>query len=66
MSKPEKNTTGKPREVPEDVRQKLDPDFGESDFDDALERATRRLDDPSAPAPESPRTRARRPSGGST
>jgi hypothetical protein len=54
-AKPEKNTTGSPREVPEDVREKQDPEYTQRDFDDALERTTRQLDDPSAPARESTR-----------
>jgi len=57
MSKPEKNTTGKPREAPDDVRAKQDPDFAEADFEKALDWATERLaePEPSAPDPESPR-----------
>ena len=46
---PGKNTTGKPRDVPEDVREKQDPDFSKRDFEDALEAVTRRLVDPSEP-----------------
>jgi hypothetical protein len=41
--KPEKNTTGSPRPVPEDVQEKQDPEFSEDDFDRALFRATKRL-----------------------
>lgn len=44
MDKPEKNTTGKPRPVPEDVAEKQDPDYSKADFDIALKRAARRLD----------------------
>ena len=40
----EKNTTGKPREVPADVQEKQDPDFSEGDFESALDRSTRRLE----------------------
>lgn len=53
--KPEKNTTGKPREVPEDVREKQDPAYGEPEFDRDLEKATRRLADPRQPDRGSPR-----------
>lgn len=55
MSKPEKNETGVPREVPEDVREKQDPEYGEADFDGALDLVTRRKDDPAEPDPGSPR-----------
>lgn len=55
---PEKNTTGKPRETPDDVREKQDPEYHEDAFEDALARVSRRLDDPSEPDPESPRTGA--------
>lgn len=41
--RPEKNTTGKPRKVPDDVRDKQDPAYSEADFDSALEKATKRL-----------------------
>lgn len=44
---PEKNTTGKPREVPEDVRVKQDPEYSEADFEYDLEEVTQRLDEPS-------------------
>lgn len=44
MEKPEKNISGKPRPVPEDVKEKQDPDYSKADFDVALKRATRRLD----------------------
>jgi hypothetical protein len=43
--KPTKNTTGKPRKPPADIAEKLDPEYREKDFDAALERATRRLDE---------------------
>jgi hypothetical protein len=46
--KPQKNETGKPRKPPKDVAGKLDPEYKERDFDDALNRTTRRLD-PSEP-----------------
>lgn len=55
MAMPDKNTTGIPREVPEDVRKKQDPEYSERDFEEALERTTRRLDEPSEPDPRSPR-----------
>lgn len=55
---PEKNATGAPREAPDDVREKQDPEYDADDFDDALGRVSRRLDDPSEPDPESPRTAA--------
>jgi hypothetical protein len=55
MAKPEKNTTGKPREVPEDIREKQEAEFSEGDFDAALERATKRLEEPSERDPGSPR-----------
>jgi hypothetical protein len=55
MPKPEKNTSGKPREAPEDVREKQDPAYSEDDFDAALERATKRLEEPSERDPGSPR-----------
>lgn len=44
MAKPEKNTSGKPREVPEDVRDKQDPEYSEDEFDAALDRATERIE----------------------
>jgi hypothetical protein len=40
---PEKNMTGKPRPVPEDVKKKQDPAYSEANFDHALWRATKRL-----------------------
>ena len=43
MEKPEKNKTGKPREVPDDVRKKQNPEYSEADFDAALDRVTRKL-----------------------
>lgn len=49
VKKPEKNKTGAPREAPEDVREKQDPEYAPADFDRDLEKATRRLADPSAP-----------------
>ena len=52
---PDKNETGKPREVPDDVKAKQDDEYSPADFDAALERTTRRLDDPPKPARESPR-----------
>lgn len=53
--KPEKNKTGKPREVPEDVREKQDPEYSEQDFERALEATTQRVEGSSSPAPRSPR-----------
>jgi hypothetical protein len=53
-----KNTTGAPREAPDDVREKQDPEYDEDAFEDALGRVSRRLDDPSEPDPESPKTAA--------
>jgi hypothetical protein len=53
-----KNTTGKPRETPDDVREKQDPAYDEDAFEDALERVSRRLDDPSEPDPGSPKKAA--------
>lgn len=52
---PQKNTTGEPREVPDDVVEKQDPEYSPADFDRDLEKATRRREGPSAPDPESPR-----------
>jgi hypothetical protein len=49
MAKPKKNTSGKPREVPEDIRKKQDPEYGEAELKAALDRVTKRLDRPSAP-----------------
>ena len=56
MDQPEKNATGKPRDVPDDVREKQDPEYSPADFDRDLAKATRRLDDPSEPARESSKT----------
>ena len=53
--KPDKNTTGKPRNAPEDVRKKQDPEYSEADFDSALEKATKRLGKASARDPKSSR-----------
>lgn len=55
MPEPKKNQTGKPRVPPKDVRDKQDPEYSPEDFDRALEKATRRLETPSEPAPGSPR-----------
>lgn len=55
MAKPETNTTGTPREVPDDVRAKQDPTYGEKDFETALDRVTRRVEAPSEPDPKPPR-----------
>ena len=52
----DKNTTGEPRETPEDVREKQDPEYDEDAFEDALTRVSRRLDDPSEPDPGSTKT----------
>lgn len=49
MNKPEKNKTGKPREVPDDVQEKQDPEYSREDFDRALEKATRSVERPSRP-----------------
>lgn len=49
--RPQKNTTGKPRKPPADVRELQDPEYDEGDFDRDLERATKRLDEPESPAP---------------
>lgn len=53
--KAEKNTTGGPREVPDDVREKQDPEYSEGDFDEALEKTTKRLGPASQRDPGSPR-----------
>ena len=50
-----KNTSGKPRKPPKDVAEKQDPTYSPADFDRDLEKATRRLEKPSAPGPGSPR-----------
>lgn len=55
MTEPEKNTTGKPRKPPADVRELQDPEYDEDDFAQDLEKATRRKDEPESPAPGSPR-----------
>ena len=51
--KPDTNTAGAPRPVPQDVEEKQDPEYSPEDFDRDLETATKRLDDPSEPAPGS-------------
>lgn len=56
MADTDKNKTGTPREPSEDVKEKQDPDHSEEDYGDALERATRRLADPSAPGRGSAKT----------
>ena len=66
MKQPEKNITGKPRAVPDDVKKKQDPEYSPADFDRDLEKATGRLDDPSAPDRGSARRGKRRTSGDST
>jgi hypothetical protein len=66
MKSPEKNTTGKPRAVPDDVKKKQDPAYSPADFELDLEKATKRLDDPSAPGRGSARREKRRTSGDST
>lgn len=66
MTKPEKNTSGKPRPVPADVKEKQDTKYSLADFDAALGKATRRLDDPAEPDPGSSKTGTRRRAGGST
>lgn len=55
MAKSEKNMTGEPREAPDDVREKQDPSYTADDYERALERVTRRLDDPAPPDRGSPR-----------
>lgn len=50
-----KNTTGKPRKEPADIRKKQAPDFSAGDFDRALGKVTRRLADPSQSDPGSSR-----------
>jgi hypothetical protein len=44
-----KNRTGKPRKPPKDVEEKQDPRYSTGDFDRDLEKATRRVEEPSAP-----------------
>lgn len=58
MTDMEKNTAGEPREAPDDVREMQDPEYDEDAFEDDLGRVSRRLDDPSEPDPESPKTAA--------
>jgi hypothetical protein len=55
MSEPKKNKTGKPRKPPADVRKLQDPEYDEDAFDQALEKATRRTNEPESPAPTSRR-----------
>lgn len=57
-TEPKKNTRGKPRKVPKDVREKQDPEYDEDAFEDALKRVSRRLDDPSEPDRGSPKRAA--------
>lgn len=45
----EKNKTGKPREVPKDIREKQDPDFDDGDLLDAIDLVSQRLERPSEP-----------------
>lgn len=52
---PDKNKTGKPRKVPDDVREKQDPEYSEDEFDAALEKATKRLEKASERDPGFPR-----------
>jgi hypothetical protein len=52
--KPTKNTTGRPRKVPDDVREKQDPEYSPDEFARDLEKATRRLNDPAEPGRGSP------------
>jgi len=54
--KPQKNTTGRPREVPEDIRVKQDPGYSKGSFLNALDRATRRLEQAFGRDRESSRT----------
>ena len=56
----------KPKPPAEDVVAKQDPEYSAANFERDLEKVTRRLDDPSARDPGSPKTGGRRPSGGST
>jgi hypothetical protein len=51
----EQNRTGVPRPEPDDVKAKQNPEYSREDFEDALERATRRKDEPESPAPGSRR-----------
>jgi hypothetical protein len=46
---PKKNKTGKPRDVPEDIKEKQKAGYAERDLRDALDRITRGRRDPSAP-----------------
>lgn len=48
-SRSAKNTTGMPRDVPDDVARKLDAAYDVDAFERALRRVTRRLDRPDAP-----------------
>jgi hypothetical protein len=41
--------TGRPREAPDDIREKQDPGFSKRAFGSALDRVTKRLADPSEP-----------------
>lgn len=60
MATPEKNTTGKPRPVPDDIAE-LQTEQGVSDYLDALDKATSPLDGAaSRPDRESPKRPARR------
>ena len=58
MSKePEQNKTGKPREVPDDIRDLQDPAFTEDDLLAALAKVSKpKPDDPSAPGRGKART----------
>jgi hypothetical protein len=56
MSKPGKNKTGKPRKVPEDIREKQDPEYSQRDFERDLEKVTKRLENPSEPGRGKPKT----------
>lgn len=49
LAGPKKNTTGKPRAVPADVKKKQDPEYTPADFDAALAATTKRLDEPEKP-----------------
>lgn len=56
--KPVKNQAGEPRKVPDDIAHAQQTDYNEDDFEDALSRVSRRLDDPSEPDRGSPKTAA--------
>lgn len=55
-----------PKAPAKDVADKLDPSYSEADFDRALERVTRRVEDPGRPGQGSTRRATDHPSGDST